>query len=383
MHTSCFIMNKIGIITHYYKSTNYGGVLQAYCLTDFLLNNDYDAEQICYLNQSLSIKHIIIKTIRKVNLLKSFILYYKYYKLLKLRETVFDAFTSDYISHSSDIYNNDSISKMKLAYGTYITGSDQVWHPLAVSDAYLLNFKRENIRKISYAASIAQNSINDNIKQRYHKALLDYKAISVREKDAVNIIQPLTELKVEWVLDPVFLKSKNEWENLAISRNINNKYIFCYFLGDSISHRKLAREYAEKKGLKIVTLPFLTNKYRECDADFGDYRLYDVSPFEFVGLIKDAEYVFTDSFHAVAFSTILEKEFVVFERNAKNSMGSRIRSITDLAGVSERYCYNQERCSLNYILELSRINYTNNRKELDAMISKSKDFLLTNLGDKG
>lgn len=377
---------KVGIITLYYKSNNYGGNLQAFALVDFLRSVGYNAEQICY-DRDDGRKNLV----RKIRyIIRNFFFNYVYALVYKksqekinIRKKNMLQFNSFKIKRSKIIYTEKTINNILHDYDVLITGSDQVWHPSAVCDAYLLDFRGKNIRKISYAASVSQDSISDSIKRRYKNAFTDFYAISVREEESVHLIQQLTNLKVEWVLDPVFLKSKNEWENLAISSRINERYIFCYFLGDSISHRILAKEYANKIGLKIVTLPFLTNKYRECDADFGDYRLYDVSPFEFVGLIKDAEYVFTDSFHAVAFSTILEKEFFVFERNAKSSMGSRIRSITDLAGVSERYCYNQERCNVDYILELSRINYANTRKELDAMISKSKDFLLTNLGDKG
>ena len=39
---------KVGIVTHYYKSKNYGGNLQAYALTSYLSSCGYEAEQICY-----------------------------------------------------------------------------------------------------------------------------------------------------------------------------------------------------------------------------------------------------------------------------------------------------------------------------------------------
>ena len=41
-------MKKIGIVTQYYKSTNYGGNLQAYALCEALLKQGYDVEQISY-----------------------------------------------------------------------------------------------------------------------------------------------------------------------------------------------------------------------------------------------------------------------------------------------------------------------------------------------
>ena len=39
---------RIGIVTMYYNSTNYGGLLQAYSLTMYLNNHGYDAKQIVY-----------------------------------------------------------------------------------------------------------------------------------------------------------------------------------------------------------------------------------------------------------------------------------------------------------------------------------------------
>ena len=42
-------MKKVGIITHYYQSDNYGGNLQAYALAEFINRLDgYCAEQICF-----------------------------------------------------------------------------------------------------------------------------------------------------------------------------------------------------------------------------------------------------------------------------------------------------------------------------------------------
>ena len=41
-------MKKVGIITLYYKSCNYGGLLQAYALEKYLISHGVDAKQICY-----------------------------------------------------------------------------------------------------------------------------------------------------------------------------------------------------------------------------------------------------------------------------------------------------------------------------------------------
>ena len=39
---------KIGILTMYYRSQNYGGLLQAYALQKAIEGLGYNAEQICY-----------------------------------------------------------------------------------------------------------------------------------------------------------------------------------------------------------------------------------------------------------------------------------------------------------------------------------------------
>ncbi len=39
---------KIGIMTHYFNTLNYGGALQAYALPTVLKKMGYTAEQICY-----------------------------------------------------------------------------------------------------------------------------------------------------------------------------------------------------------------------------------------------------------------------------------------------------------------------------------------------
>ena len=44
---------KVGIITMFYDSANYGGILQSYAMVRVLQNHNIDAEQICYNTSSL------------------------------------------------------------------------------------------------------------------------------------------------------------------------------------------------------------------------------------------------------------------------------------------------------------------------------------------
>ena len=49
---------KIGIVTMYHNSINYGGVLQAYALAKFLNDQGYDAEQIRFVPELTELQKI-------------------------------------------------------------------------------------------------------------------------------------------------------------------------------------------------------------------------------------------------------------------------------------------------------------------------------------
>ena len=55
-----------------------------------------------------------------------------------------------------------------------------------------------------------------------------------------------------------------------------------------------------------------------------------MSPERFLNLLRNAEYVCTDSFHGTAFSILNEKQFVVFNRYAENSSFSKNSRIDTL-----------------------------------------------------
>ena len=91
--------------------------------------------------------------------------------------------------------------------------------------------------------------------------------------------------------------------------------------------------------------------------------------------LKNAEYVFTDSFHAVVFSKIFEKQYFVFNRDNKGSMGSRIRTITSLFETEDRFCFG-ERETLGYVESLTDIDYGKELPEFEKKKKESIDFLL-------
>lgn len=81
---------------------------------------------------------------------------------------------------------------------------------------------------MSYAASVAKDTLTEAELERYSLSFRNYSAISVREKNAVEILQPASPIKIQWVLDPVFLLGRKKWDSLGGDKKIKKKYVFCY-----------------------------------------------------------------------------------------------------------------------------------------------------------
>lgn len=108
-------------------------------------------------------------------------------------------------------------------------------------------------------------------------------------------------------------------------------------------------------------------------------QLYDTSPEQFLSLIKHASYVFTDSFHAVVFSNIYQKQYFVFNRSKRGEMSTRIVDITALFGQEERFCRDKTREKLAYITALSDIDYKKENEAFENAKRESIEFLKKNL----
>lgn len=380
---------KIGVLSPYYKSKNYGGLLQAYALIKVLEQFGYDAEQISFMhetnvllrkNKINALKKILQDTLgplyewlKYIKHLRTFINEKKASKGIHQREVALDRFGQS-IPHTRP-YTYAELMEAPPLYDLYIVGSDQVWNPRWLSKVLLLDFVPDNVPKFSYAASIASPHLTDNECMAIKNSLCHYLAVSVREEGSIEQLKLLYTGSIEWVLDPTLLLSIDDWDVICEPRQERPDYIFCYFLGDSSVVRRVAHEYAVKFGLQIVTLPHLCH-YKTCDEAFGDEQLYFVSPEKWISLIKGARCVLTDSFHASVFSIIYHRQFFVFERPTKEgSMKERLYSLTRLFDMSDRFCDTGSKMSCEYLCSRPPIDYKGNYPMYEKMKERSLQFL--------
>lgn len=355
-------MKRIGIMTLYYKNNNYGGIAQAYALTEYLRDNYYFAEIISYkrtprkkktLLENLKEKGFVDYVIshldiffKRVSLLPvEKILRKKTHHLLEQRKECFEKSRED-IPHTKKVYEASDLKLLSDEYDIFLTGSDQVWKPGVIQGAYVWDFLPEDKKCLSYASSIATTIYPDWYSEYLKSNLEKFSWISVREKTAQRYLEQLTGRRIACVLDPTLLLDSSKWQSMISERIIKERYLFAYFLGESISQRKKTKQIAKQMGCKIVTLPHIDNKIRFSDICFGDYHLYQVSLKDFLNLIYFSECVVTDSFHAVVFSNIFMKKFWVFDRKTlekKEKMGSRIDDFLSMLDESDRKLDNKMR----------------------------------------
>lgn len=365
-------MKKIGVCTLYYNNRNYGGNLQAYALNFILSTMGYDVEHINYyystkFRRMLSAIKQIVKKKDKIA------------RDISKRNKAVDYFNKS-IPHSKMYYIN-TIDKANISYDCFITGSDQVWNPDFINRFMSLQFTDGTKPTVAYAASTGKIALNEDQKNMLKIALEHTKYVSIREKDSIPALKEISEKPISYVLDPTMLLTAKEWDNICSERLIKEDYLFCYFLGGNENLRKVAREYSDARGIKLVTLPYLNATYRKVDEEFGDYPLYEVSPKDFLSLIKFASFVMTDSFHATVFSHLYERPFVVSGKK-EDQMGCRMKSLVELFGTEERYFSDHNMVSVGRLQELEGKTMVINWSLYEIMKKRSIEFLKRAVSDE-
>lgn len=386
-------MKKVGIVSCYFKD-NYGSMLQSYATKKILDNNNIPNETISIDGNkdfSKGKKKYYLSQLFNFNFIKSKLgmIKLKFDKKINkelgrnisIRSKKYKEFRKDInLSHSCNTYQ-DLTELAKEKYSNIVVGSDQLWLPVnVVADYYTLNWVPKEINKISYSTSFGVSNVPKKYNELYKKFLTRINHLSVREESGVKLIKELSGLDAKWVCDPTMLLTREEWEQEMVpERIIKDKYILCYFLGNNIEHRKFAERLKEKKGYKIVSLNH-ADEYVKYSDKFCDLAPFDIGPREFLNLVKNSEYVLTDSFHCTVFSLIFNKTFNCFRRHKasnKGSTNSRLDSLLNVAGVSvERIISGTE--NVEEVLE-TKIDYKIVNKNIDKFRDESKKWLLKSI----
>jgi hypothetical protein len=354
----------IGTLT-VHKTTNYGAVLQAYALQSVLKEWEYNSEVIDYwldfhgtaIYGSDLIKKSggLSSTKEKLKDFARYLITTGYFKKDgedRKRRTI--KFIQKFIPLSKQEYRDYKELAMANHYSCYICGSDQIWNPQHLQRAFTLDFVPEGKKKIAYAASFGAADIPRPLLATYKKMFNEFDAISVREKEGVDIVRRVSRKNATLVLDPTLLMNPSRWDELGTGTQMKGRYLFCYILGDFIKLAPFLKRVSNKMGMKVVVLngdnsgsriPLrsiklilrfytLRNLY---EAPEFDCR-FDSGPAEFIQLIRGADCVFTDSFHGMTLAIAFKKPFnvVINTTSARALMSARVKNLAKILGLENQ-----------------------------------------------
>lgn len=357
---------NVGLIT-FHRVYNYGAVIQAYSLFRYIELLGYYVEIIDFSNPiQLDYTNIVSKRNGIKRFIKTLLLVPILKKRLE-RKKKFDYFI-DHIGNISKtkFTNSKSLSILDSKFDAYICGSDQIWNPRKLSDfdtAYMLDFSSK--AKIAYAPSIGTASLQDL--NAFKNLLVDFDALSCREKGGANILARLTNKHVEVVLDPTLLVEKDVL--LELTKSTTGEPYLLYYSLDGYENRDrnldILYAFANKFGLKIkIITPEWPYHGKNCED------VVEAGPEEFLTLIRNANLVCTNSFHGTALSIKLEKPFYVLEE--PNITDERKRSILNQLDLTSRIISNK--IEVEKITDY-RLNYDSILVKLEALRKKSGCYL--------
>ena len=379
---------KLGIVSCYFIN-NYGSILQAYALQEYFGNKGIECDTISVAGLQ-SYLHTKKRQYYFRNLHKAGLLFSKlpmiYLKILQKinyknlgrmyseRARTFDDFRKNFKLSNESASSLAQLTALSEMYDMIVVGSDQLWRPDNIFPKYYtLSWVPDDIPKVSYATSFGVAELDRSYQSMARVFLNRLSAISVRESSGCNIVKELTGKLPCVVCDPVFLLTKNQWRMFSdTSRCPKQKYIFTYFLGEAREGRKFAEKLSAVAGLPVLGVVH-NDSYIASDENIDD-PITACSPNAFVGLILNAEYICTDSFHATAFSTIFNKNFFVFNRSKsqKHGTNSRLESFLKMTGLENRLI---SRPGEAHDIVLHDIDYERVNRKIVSYIKKSCDFI--------
>lgn len=310
------LRKKIGILT-IHGVYNYGAMLQAYALQTYISSQDVSVEIIdyrpidVYRPYSLYLQDLVKRPRAFIRVLRNRIFRASQFRGFKI-------FDRNYLVKSSKVsYNTNDLNRS--SYDIILTGSDQIWNPLITNwdDNYFGTWAESSI-KISYSSSCGIPFEGEKFTSWFVEQSKEFRNLAVRERSFSDSLRKLLiSAKIDCVLDPVFLLEGEHWANLSSDMlSPEFDYVLVYSLQPNDDLWGAASDLSRRFGIKILAVhPFLVT---DSQADFD---IVNAGPQEFLGLIKGARFVVTNSFHGVSFAIVFGVDFVCFPHS---QTGSRI-----------------------------------------------------------
>jgi len=320
-------------ITTFHSLYNFGSVLQAFALQRTIRNLGNSCKIVNYIRSGRGTKHQMFNLpTNKTRVNHDIISLSTIRSQIKLRRRF-----SEFKQHleMTDAYPTiDAIRDDQSQFNAFVTGSDMVWNPgwlgKPYAPVYYLDFVEKG-RRIAYAPSFGVADIPPKHRGTIAGYLRRFDFLSAREDSGCRIIHDLIGQDVPQVLDPSLLQPACEYESVVSEPSIEEPYILLYPMQRSPDVCRMAMRVRDRLRRPLVAIvPVYQNPWR---FRFADKVVFDAGPSEFLGWLKNAEFVCTNSFHGSAFSIIFRKNFL---SSPAPSMNTRLHSLFERTGLLAR-----------------------------------------------
>lgn len=380
---------RIGIVTYWSSSDNYGQQLQCFALQKYLIGLGHDTYLIKYMPTShiplwrriaRSIKYRLLVSSEQKEKDKKLKLICERNNLLNCRRG-FKEFRDKYIKSTEIVYRNiKELRNNPPNADIYICGSDQVWNnSLKDPDTagWFLDFGKPTVKRVSYAASIGRDIDSSEI-NRFTKYLMNFNAISVREQKAYALCHQLGFDKSIIAIDPTLLLNSSAYDSIEIDSNgidvAGEPYVFIYTLNIRTAEEIYWDDFQKiiaKNGLQIRSVS--SSGYLPAQELLPGIQNEQATIPEWLSLIKHSEYVITTSFHGVVFCLLYHKPFYAVLLNNEYSKGNdRIVSLLKSVGLNNRIVSSDS--DINSV-KVDNISWEDVDAKLSELRKKSIDFL--------
>lgn len=276
-----------GIVT-LHRAANFGAFLQAFALQEFLRSRGRDT---CFVDVD-----------------------YRLPWTKRMRRQLRSLVTSGWAGQRQARLLSEAVSKhlstcaSSETFAQAFIGSDEVW---SVSNStfnpcsQFFGIDLRAHRTSAYAPSMGQTTSAQLVVHPFAAGLRRIDDLSGRDAPTVAAVTDLTRRKVARVVDPTFLI---DWEAHLQPFDLRKALVVYSYALDPQTLMAVG-EYAKRHGLQLVVSGLMHS--------WADRQLA-ATPFEFLGALRSAAAVATDTFHGTIFSVLMGANFVVLGRKPSN-----------------------------------------------------------------
>ena len=327
-------MKIFGTISYniYCNFTNYGSALQTWALNQAINKLGYSSKLIDYCPDILADKdtlHPFANMWDKDEESKKMC----ELTLPAIRENYekFNRFYNEKFNKTKKKYTSANFNEVVNEVDSFVCGSDTIFcmDEFGFDDGFYANYECMKKNAISYAASFGDPTLSEENSRVLNDRLQNFVSFGLRENLMISYVKEHTNVPVQRVIDPTLLHTSDKYDTIAVKERLEEQpYLLYYSRRYSPVMEQYVENLATKNGWKIVEISL-----RAINKEKGHKMLYEAGVEEFLSLVKNAEYVVTNSFHGMIFSVQYRKPFVIFSREQCNN---KIDEMLDLFGLKDR-----------------------------------------------